>query len=199
MRWPGGGSATAVAATAPDLTGVAHALMASRSRCRSARSASRSRRRGKSSCSAAWTRPRCRSGRRMVSSRGSAPMTGTPSCAIASATSRRWRSLPTRLSTTPAIRTSGSCEQKPRTTAAADCACADTSSTSSTGNPNRAARSAAAPVRPRGPGTPSNNPMTPSMTSSSQCRAVSASSQSRSDAGIAQVSRLNPRAPVAAA
>ena len=46
-----GGSATAVAATAPDLTGVAHALMASRSRCCSARSASRSRRRGKSSCS----------------------------------------------------------------------------------------------------------------------------------------------------
>ena len=41
---------------------------------------------------------------------------------------------------------------KPRTTAAAVCACAATSSTRSTGRPKRAARSAVAPERPGNPG-----------------------------------------------
>ena len=63
----------------------------------------------------------------------------------------RWRSLATRLRITPAMRTAGSCAAKPRTTAAADCACRDTSSTSTTGRPKCAARSAVAPRRPAAP------------------------------------------------
>ena len=76
----------------------------------------------------------------------------SPSAAIASATTARCRSLPTRLRITPAMRTAGSCAAKPRTTAAADCDCPDTSSTSSTGRPKCAARSAVAPRRPAAPG-----------------------------------------------
>ena len=47
----------------------------------------------RSGCSAACTRPRCRSGSASAVSRGSAPSTGMPSAAIASATSARWRAL----------------------------------------------------------------------------------------------------------
>ncbi len=63
----------------------------------------------------------------------------------------RCRSLATRLRMTPAMRTAGSCAAKPRTTAAADCACRDTSSTSTTGRWKCAARSAVAPRRPDAP------------------------------------------------
>ena len=101
---------------------------------------------------AACTRPRWRSGSASAASRGMAPSTGMSRAAIASATSRTCRSLPTRFSTTPPIRTSGSWEAKPRTTAAADCDCPATSMTSSTGRPSRAARSADAPVLSGGGG-----------------------------------------------
>ena len=94
-----------------------------------------------------------------------------PSAAIASATNARCRSLPTRLRMTPAMRTAGSCVAKPRTTAAADCACRATSSTSTTGRPKCAARSAPSRRAARlAPATPSNRPMTPSITN--EIRAV---------------------------
>ncbi|OWK21574.1 hypothetical protein AJ88_17465 [Mesorhizobium amorphae CCBAU 01583] len=75
---------------------------------RSAMSAKRSRCAIRFSYSPAWTRPRWRSGRLSVGSRRMAPTTGRPSASIASPQRRRWRSLPRRLSTTPAMRTSGS-------------------------------------------------------------------------------------------
>ena len=68
-----------------------------------------------------------------ASSRGMAPTTGMPSVAMARSIMARWRSLPTRFSTTPAMRTRGSKLAKPCTTAAADCAWPATSSTSRTG------------------------------------------------------------------
>ena len=58
-------------------------------------------------CSLACTSPRWRSGSDSVGSRMIAPTTGMPIASIASAASRRCRSLATRLSTTPAIRTAG--------------------------------------------------------------------------------------------
>ena len=60
------------------------------------------------SCSPACTSPRCRSGSVSVGSRITAPTTGMPSASIASPASRLCRSLPSRLSTTPAILTAGS-------------------------------------------------------------------------------------------
>ena len=131
-----------------DRSGAAFAIIASRSRWRSAIAARRSISTARSACSPAWTRPRCRSGNASAASRGTAPNTGMPSAAIASATSARCFSLAARLRITPAMRTAGSCVAKPRTTAAADCACRDTSSTSTTGRPKCAARSAVAPRRP---------------------------------------------------
>ena len=47
-------------------------------------------------------------GQRDLSLRGRAPTTGTPIASIASTTSRRWRSLPTRLTMTPATSSRGS-------------------------------------------------------------------------------------------
>ena len=76
---------------------------------------------GRSPCSRAWTRPRCRCGNSNAASRGTAPNTGISDLLIASDTKLRWRSLPTRFSTTPAMRTLGSCVARPRTTAAAVC------------------------------------------------------------------------------
>ena len=64
---------------------------------------------------------------------------------MARSTEARWRSLPTRLSTMPAMRTRGSKLAKPSTDAAADCACPATSRTSSTGRRRWTASSAAAP------------------------------------------------------
>jgi len=103
------------------------------------------------------------------------------------------------LSTTPPILTERLYEAKPATTAAADCDCPDTSITSSTGKPRRAARSDAAPERPGSPATPSNSPIAPSITTISASLTVSAISVSISCGGMAQVSRLMPLAPVAAA
>jgi len=84
-----------------------------------------------------------------AASRGTAPSTGMPTAAMASATSARWRSLATRLRMTPADAhgriVDGETTQPP---AAADCACRATSSTSTTGRPKCAARSAVAPRRP---------------------------------------------------
>ncbi len=52
---------------------------------------------------------------------------------MAARQSASWRALATWFSTTPAIRTPGSCVAKPRAIAAAVCDWPDTSSTSSTG------------------------------------------------------------------
>ena len=183
MRLPGGGSAVAHPFAAPGVSVALVATTSSRLMYCSATAARRSIHLAKSGCSFACTSPRWRSGNERFASRGIAPITGTPSAAIASLTSRRCRSLPTRLSTTPAIRTAGSWIVRPRTSAAAVCDWPETSRTSSTGNRKRAARSAAAPVRPAGPGTPSNKPMAPSISKKSALLAASSISRPSSAGG----------------
>ena len=137
----------------------------------------------RSACSPACTRPRWRSGSASVRfARHRAEDRNAESLRSRPATSARCRSLATRLRITPAIRTAGSCAAKPRTTAAADCDCPDTSSTSTTGKPKRAAISAVVPRCPVVPATPSNKPMTPSMTRISAPSAVCAASASSSAA-----------------
>ena len=131
--------------------------------------------------------------------RCTAPTTGSPSAATASRASRSCRSLATWFSTTPAIRTPGSCVANPRAIAATVCDCPETSSTSSTGTPQRRARSAAAPLRPASAGMPSKSPMALSITTTSAPAACPAASRSMSPGAIAQLSRFTPGAPVAAA
>ena len=99
-------------------------------------------------CSPACTRPRWRSGSASAASRGIAPSTGMPRAAMASATSRRCRSLPTRFSTTPPIRTSRivrgeAAHQRRRRLRLAR----RRRSPAAPAGKNRAARSAEAPVR----------------------------------------------------
>ena len=128
---------------------------------------------------------------------GAAPSTGTPSASIASVTAP-WRSLATRLRMTPPRCTAGSCEAKPRTSAAVSIGPRETSTTSSTGKPKRAAnrrwrragrarRSAIEQAHDafdqKNVGVPGGFP----------------TSASSSAAGIAQVSRLTQDAPVTAA
>jgi hypothetical protein len=61
--------------------------------------------------------------------RGKAPRTSIPAASIPARTSASCRGDATLFSTTPASRTSARMLAKPRATAAADCACPDTSST----------------------------------------------------------------------
>ena len=109
MRWPGGGSADGGTRRRGRGAGAASARIGVEIETalgeigQTRRAARRGRR-----CSPACTRPRWRSGSAIAGSRGSAPSTGMPSAAIASRDQPRWRSLPTRLSTTPAMRTAGS-------------------------------------------------------------------------------------------
>ena len=198
MRWPGGGTGLGCT-VAGNASGRALAIRPSTSRWRSAEAASRSKCNSKSACSIAWTKPRWRSGSARFESRGSAPSTGMPTSAIASVTSRRCRSEPTRLRTTLPMRTIGSCALQPRTTAAADWDCPETSSTRSTGRPKRAARSAVVPQRPGEAEMPSNNPIAPSTINRSALLAASAASASSSGGGMAQLSRLKLFFRVAAA
>ena len=199
MRWPGGGKAVARTSPRPRRSGAALAISASRSRWRSAIAARRSISAARSACSPACTRPRWRSGKASAASRGTAPNTGMPSAAMASATSARCFSLAARLRMTPAMCTAGSCEANPLTTAAADCACRAISSTSTTGSAKCAARSAVAPRRPGVPLAPSNRPITPSMMKISESSAARAANASSSAGGMAQLSRLTLGAPTAAA
>ena len=114
-------------------------------------------------------------------------------------TSFRCRSLPTRLSTTPAIRTSGSCEAKPaqqsggRLRLPGDVDHQQHRQAEPRGEVCRRSAPAGAP------GMPSNRPMAPSMTRRSACAAPSRTSASSSEGGIAQLSRLKLGRPVAAA
>ena len=149
-------------------------------------------------CSSACTKPRCRSGNPIAAERGSAPNTAIPACAMPWRTSASCRGLATLFSTTPASRTSGRIVANPSATAAADCACPETSSTKTTGQPIRAAASALAPV-PASPGlaTPSNKPIDPSAMISS-APAATLTNPCRRAGDIAQVSRLTETRPAAA-
>ena len=90
-------------------SGAAAARIASRSRWRSAMSARRSSRAARSACSPACTRPRWRSGIASVAiARHRADHRLFPMRPSHRRRAPRWRSLPTRLSTTPAMRTAGS-------------------------------------------------------------------------------------------
>ena len=153
----------------------------------------RSMRAGRSPCSLAWTRPRCRSGKAIRSSRGSAPMTGMPSVAIASATIARWRSLPTRLRTRRrrgrrVVQARSRAPAPPRTAPGRDVE-------NQHDRPARIARRGrrSAPVAV-GTGTPSNSPITPSITSMSASRAAFGRPARRSaTAASPSVSRLKQR------
>ncbi len=171
----------------------------SHSTCVSMKSAIASRRTSSASVSPACTRPRWRSGSAIASLRGSAPTIGTPIASIASTTSRRWRSLPTRLTMTPPTFSRSSYDPQPLTIAAADCAWPDTSMTSRIGMPSAAATSAEAPVRPGSPGMPSNSPIEASHRASALCPAARAASAARRLGPIAQELRLTPSRPDAAA
>ena len=133
----------------------------SSSRWATARSAQTCRRASRSLSSAAGSRPRWREGRSRDACWGSTPNSGTSIAARASASKARWRSLPTRLRTTPASSTRGGpWSRNPRTSAAREPACREASTTSTTGRSSRTASSAELPavLGPR----PSNSPITPS-------------------------------------
>ena len=99
---------------------------------------------------------------------------------------------------TPPIRTSGSQDAKPCTSAATDRDCDDASTTSTTGARSSFATCAVDASSPC-PAAPSYSPITPSTTAMSHPRAPCANSGATSSGPHRYASRFRPTRPVASA
>jgi len=195
MRWPGGMTRAEGVCWATVAAAAIRASRSTQSRTSCDASAIKACRAG---CSSACTRPRWRSGIAMAARLGRTPKTTSPASAIPSRISASCRGEATRLRITPATRTPGRNRAMPCATAAAVCACPLASITRTTGQPIRCAKSALAPL-PVAPGaaTPSNSPIDPSARTRSAPSAT-VNIPSSIPGGIAQVSRLNEKRPLAA-
>ena len=199
MRWPGGGKACAKSPPAAS-NGAASARTASRSSDFSMTSASRSMNSSSAACSLACTRPRWRSGSDSVGSRMIAPTTGRPIASIASAASRRCRSLATRLSTTPAIVDAGIVGRRSPWRWPPPSATGRRRRAPAAPAGGRAARDR--PPRPSGPVARNAVEQAHGALDDHQVGAVGGfrrQGAASSDGCIAQLSRLTPGRPVAAA
>ena len=146
--------------------------------------------------SSAGKSPKWRSGSVSASSRRTAPNTGMSSRAIASSIIARWVSDPSRFKMTPAKRTAGSYDRKPRANAAADSPMDLALMTRSTGA-SKSFATAAVELIPFVP--PSYSPMTPSMTAMSAASAVRQKISRAFSSGTSQVSKLCAGWPLAKA
>lgn len=116
--------------------------------------------------SATGTSPRCRDGVSTWATRRSTPSTGTPADSSASRNNSSCRSEATLFRITPPIRTCGSQEANPCTSAATDRDCDEASTTRTTGA-RRSFATCAVEASSPSPAAPSNIPITPSITAMS--------------------------------